>query len=146
MSLVGFRVLGFVGALSEIFLQTTLSLFAISPIRHPPQHSCCNSAVSQTEDERTAGRRRPWAYPTALCAFSWNSIHLLTPSGLTAVLAGSNSSRGNQNGPGATAHGERVLEVASKSKARACGCDRNGSGMRVAEGERARGSDGPAII
>ena len=42
--------------------------------------------------------------------------------------------------------GERVLEVGSTSKARARGCDRNGAGMRVAEGERARGADGPAII
>ena len=42
--------------------------------------------------------------------------------------------------------GERVLEVASKSEARARGCDRNGIDMRVAEGERERGADGPAII
>jgi hypothetical protein len=42
--------------------------------------------------------------------------------------------------------GERVLEVASKSEARARGCDRNGAGKRVAEEERARRADRPAKI
>jgi hypothetical protein len=41
---------------------------------------------------------------------------------------------------------ESILEVASKSEARARWCDRNGADMRFAEGERARGADGPAII
>jgi hypothetical protein len=42
--------------------------------------------------------------------------------------------------------GERVLEVASKSEARARGCDRNCAGKLVAEEEQARRADRPAKI